>query len=89
MLGSALAAGVLRQKAKKRETDLVLVRVTAHGVGRLLSVRLLALERAHGSQHGHKGLNSVKVTYLGLHGGCDGVVRALDGIAELLSQRLL
>ena len=27
--------------------------------------------------------------YLGLHGGRDGVVRALDGVAQLLRQRLL
>ena len=43
MLGSALAAEVSRQKAKGRETDLILVRVTAHRITSLLGVRLLTL----------------------------------------------
>ena len=36
--GSTFAA-----ETRGNETDLVLIRVTAHGVGRLLGVRLLAL----------------------------------------------
>ena len=85
MLGSALAAEVSRQKAKGRETDLILVRVTAHGVGRLLGVRLLALRN-----HSSAAMKEQKIeAYLRLRRGSGAIGLALHAVTPLLSMRLL